>query len=100
MHDGIPGNIIVRVRAQYDSNCRIVSFSSFHFIIHPDVHIHLPNILVCDLFRFQIDQHKAFKNIVIEHKINLVVLFLRMNMLLPCHKSIAFSKLHQKFLQV
>ena len=45
------------------------------------------------LLCFQVNKNKALQYVIVKHKVNIIVLLLRMDMLLPCNKSIAFSKL-------
>ncbi len=100
MHNRITSNIIICIRTQHNTDCWVISFTAFQFIVHTDIHIHLFHILMRDLLRFQINKNKTLQYIVVKHQINIIILFFCMNMLLSCHKSISFSKLHQKLLQI
>ena len=41
------------------------------------IHVHLPDILIADLVRFQIDDVKHFENIIVEDKIDVIVVSVR-----------------------
>ena len=34
------------VGTEHDADGRVVAFRPFQFIVHPDVHVHLPDILI------------------------------------------------------
>lgn len=50
-----------------------------------------------DFAGFQIHQHKALKNIVVEHKVDIVVLFFCVDMLLAGYKGIALANSMRNF---
>ena len=100
MHDGIPGDVLVRIRAKDNTDGWVVSFAPLHLIVHTDINIHLPYITVGNLFGLQIDQHKALQNVVVKHQIDIVILLFGVNVLLSCDKGIALSKLHQELLEI
>lgn len=100
LKDRISGNVFVCIRTKNDPDRRIVAFCPFQFIVHPDIHVHLSYVLMGNLACFQIDQNKTFQDVIVEHEINVVILFFRMNMLLSGNERISFSKLHQKLLQI
>ena len=92
MHNRITGNIIICIGTKNNTDCWVITLTTFQFIIHTDIHIHLSYILMCYLLCFQVNEDKAFQYVIVEYKVDIVVLLLRMNMLLSCHKSISFSK--------
>lgn len=100
VEDGILGNVLVRVGAKDDADGRVIAFAALQFIVHTNIHIHLSYVLMGDFAGFQIHQHKAFEDIVIEHEVDVVVLFLCVDMLLAGYKSISLVQLHEKFLNV
>lgn len=59
---------------------------------------HLTNVLMRDLFGFQVNQDKAFQNVIVEDQIDVIILFLGANVLLPCNESVTLTKFHQEFL--
>ena len=59
MHNGIPSDVLICIRAKDNTDGWIVSFAPLHLIVHTDIHIHLAHITVGNLFGLQIDQHKA-----------------------------------------
>lgn len=44
--------------------------SAFQFIIHPDVHIHLSDILMRYTGGFKVNQQKTLENIVVKDQFN------------------------------
>ena len=97
VEDGILCNILVRVGAKDDTDGRAIPLAALQFIIHTDVHIHLPYVLMGDFAGFQIHQHKAFEDIVVD---DVIILFFCVDMLLAGYKGITFAKLHEQFLNV
>ena len=65
-------HILVRIRTEKNPDCGIVAIWTNQIIIHFDIHIHLPNILITQLIGFQVNQNKTTKMIIIEHKIYVV----------------------------
>lgn len=100
VENGILGNILIRVGAKDDADCWVIALAALQFIVHTDIHIHLPYVLMGNFAGFQIDQHKALEDIVVEHEVDVVVLFLCVDMLLAGYKGIALAQLHEKFLNV
>ena len=100
MQDGVFSNILVRIGAKDDADGRVIALAALQFVIHSDIHIHLTHVLMGDFAGFQIHQHKALKNIVVEHKVDIVVLFFCVDMLLAGYKGIALAQFHEEFLNV
>lgn len=96
MEQRIAGDILIRIRAENDSQCRTIPLATLELIIHPHIHIHLPNILMRDLGRFEVNQHEALENVVIENEVNEIVFFLGMNVLLARDERISLPHLHQE----
>lgn len=75
MQDGVFSNILVRIGAKDDADGRVITLAALQFVIHTNIHIHLTYVLMGNFAGFQIHQHKALKDIVVEHKVDIVVLF-------------------------
>ncbi len=97
---GVSGDIFISILAKKNSNGRIIIFSAFKFIIHSDIHIHLSDILMLYGRSLQINQYEAFQDIVIENKVNKIILSFGMDMLLACYKRKSFAHLEQKFFKI
>lgn len=52
----------------------IVIFHAFFFLKVFQIKIHLPDVLMLHLSNFQVNQHKAFQDAVIENKVNEMML--------------------------
>ncbi len=89
--NGESRDIGVRIRTENDSQSRVVSFGSLQFIKHPDVHIHLSDILMRYLCGLQIHQDKAFQDEVVENEVNEIVFLFRVDAMLAGDERIAFS---------
>ena len=74
--------------------------SAFELVIHPDVHVHLADILMRYLCRLQVDEAEAFEDIVVEDEVDVVVLLFGMDMLLASDEGKALAEFHQELLQV
>ena len=53
-----------------------------------------------ELAHFQINQDKAFQNVIVKHKVNKEVLPIQRELLLPCYERKAAPKLQQEVLQM
>lgn len=100
VEDGILCNILIRVGAEDDADGWVIALAALQFVIHTNIHIHLTYVLMGNFAGFQIHQHKTFEDIVVEHEVDVVVLFFCMNVLLAGYKGIALAKLHEEFLNV
>lgn len=96
----IPCDILVCICAKDDADGRAIRIRLYQFIVHAHIHVHLADILVSYFLGFKIDENEATNQVVIEHEVNEVVFLLRVYMLLPRNKGIAFAKLQEKFLQI
>ena len=75
VHYRIPCNILIGLGAQNDPERGVVALAPFQLIKHSDIHIHLSYVLMSYLSCFKIYQYKAFQNVVVENKVDVVVLF-------------------------
>ena len=82
MQDRIACDVLAGFATQQNANRGIVALFAFEFIVHPNIHINLADILMGDRAHFQINQNIAFQFDVIEHKVDVEVIQLSANMLL------------------
>ena len=80
MQNRVSGDIFICFGAKNDAYSWVVPFTAFQLVIHSDVHIHLPNILMSDLVGFQVDKYKTFQNIIVEYQINKIVLLFHLSL--------------------
>ena len=93
-------NGIVLILAENDANRRIF-FRQLHFaVVVVNIHLHLSDVLMLQLSDFQIEQHKAAEQAVIEHQIDHEMLFVKGKTNLPPDECEAGTKLQQELLQV
>lgn len=71
MQDRIACDVLAGFATQQNANRGIVALFAFEFIVHPNIHINLADILMGDRAHFQINQNIAFQFDVIEHKVYL-----------------------------
>ena len=67
-------------------------------VVH--VHLHLPNVLVRELAKLQIEEHKTAQEPVVEHEVHLEVVLLVGEALLPAHEGVSAPQLEEELLQV
>ena len=84
VQDGVTGNIFVGLRTEDDTDGRIVALAAYPLVIHSYIHIHLPDVLVRNGRRFEVDQYERFENVVVENKVDEVVLLFGADQFLPC----------------
>lgn len=100
LRQGVFYNGVALVGAQDDADGRIVALvhQLSGVVIH--IHLHLADVLVGQLPHLQVDQHEAFKDIVVEHQIDVEILAVQSEPFLPCHEGEAPSQLQQELLQM
>ena len=64
--NGVTSNILACLRTKYNTDGRIVAFRALQLIVHPNIHIHLPHILMGNSSKFQVDEDIAFQYNIIE----------------------------------
>src|SRR5207253_5274980 len=78
---------------------RIVVRGLFFLLKIAHVKIHLPDVAVCQLADFQINQHKTFEQIVVKHQVNVKMIAVNRHSLLSPDKREAASEFEQEGLQ-
>ena len=76
---------------------KVVVRSAFQFIIHPDVHIHLSDILMRYTGGFKVNQQKTLENIVVKDQVNIEIPSICGYMLLAINESITFPNSSNNF---
>lgn len=91
---------VALVRTEDDADGRVVALVHLLAGVVVDVHLHLPDVLMGEIARFEVDKDKAFQNIVIEHEIDVKVPPVEVDVLLPCNEGEAAPEFQEEFLQV
>lgn len=86
VQDRITSNGLVLLGAENQTDSGVVAFESVLFFIKADVAIHLPDILVGELPYFQVHQHDAPKQVVIEHQVDVEILVGEADTVLACYE--------------
>ena len=89
---GVAGDVLVGFRTKDDTDSRVVALAPYPLVVHPDIHIHLPHVLVRDGRRFEVDQHERFKDVIVENEVDEVVLFLCADQFLTRHEREALTQ--------
>ncbi len=100
MKHGISSNILIGVLAQDYADCGIITLCTLQIVVHAHIHIHLPDILMGDTLRFQVYQHVAFENDIVEYEVYIIILGTCANELLTFHESKALTHLHYEVLKM
>ena len=72
MHQGF-----TLISTQKDSNRRIIVLLHHISCVIVNIHLHLPDVLMGKVARFQVNQDKAFENIIVENEINIKMLWMQ-----------------------
>ena len=91
---------VALVRTEDDADGRVVALVHLLAGLVVDVHLHLSDVLMGEIARFEVDKDEAFQNIVIEHEVDMKVPPVEVDVLLPCDEGEAAPKFQEKFLQV
>lgn len=71
----VQGHVLAGLGAQDDTYSGVVALGTFHLVVHAHVHVHLPYVLVGDLVRLEVNQEEALEHVVVEHQVNVVVVY-------------------------
>ena len=96
MQDRVSRNVLAGFTTQQNADCGVVALFAFKFIVHPNIHINLTDILMGDRAHLQVNQNIAFQFDVVEHKVDVIIFRVGHNMLLPGHKSKALAHFHEE----
>lgn len=96
MQDRVSRDVLAGFATQQNANRGIVALFAFEFVVHPNIHIYLTDILMGDRAHFQINQNIAFQFDVIEHKVDVVIFRVGHNVLLSGHESKSLSHFHEE----
>ena len=86
MQDRVSRDVLAGFATQQNADCGVVTLFAFKFIVHPNIHINLADILMGDRAHLQINQNIAFQFDVVEHKVDVIIFRIGHNMLLPGHE--------------
>lgn len=64
------------------------------------VHLYLPDVLVRELAKLQVEEHETAQEPVVEHEVYLEVVLLVGEALLPAHEGVSAPQLKEELLQV
>ena len=70
----------------------VVVQSGFQLVIHPHIHAHLADVLMAKFAGFHVKQHKTLEQLVVKHQVNVEVLSLGADAMLPRHKCKALAQ--------
>ena len=89
---------IVLLLAEQNSNGGILG-RQFHLaVIVVHIHLHLPQILMCNAAEIEVDEDKTLEQAIEKYQIHIKVLFIKGQALLPTYEGIAFSQLQERML--
>ena len=97
---GVFDDGVALVRTEDDADGRVVALVHFLAGVVVDVHLHLPDVLMGEIARFEVDEDEAFQDIVIEHEVDMKVAPVEVDVLLPCNEGEPAPKFQKEFLQV
>ena len=86
VQNGVPSDGFVLLSAEDKTIGRAVTIGTSLRVEHSDIAVHLADVLMRKLAEFEIDQHVALENDVIEDKVDVELLVLEGEALLPGNK--------------
>ncbi len=96
MKHRVSGNVLVRLRAEQDTDGGVVACGALQLIVHADIHVHLPNVLMRDFPHLQVDKHVALEFDIVEDKVDVIVLRFGADVLLSRHEGEASAHFHKE----
>ena len=94
------GGVIDLLATEQNANGRILIWQLHDSVIIMDIHLHLPQILMRDLGKFQVKHKERTRQAVVEYEIDRVMLFIECETDLPPDKCEAFAKFKHEFLNM
>ena len=92
MKHGITDDRGVLLRAEDDPDRRIVVWTALNVISHAHVHVHLTDVLMRQLARFEIEQDEALQQVIVENQIDKKVFRVRADLYCLPTASIALTR--------
>ena len=91
---------VALVRTEDDADGRVVALVHLLAGVVVDVHLHLSDVLMGKIARFEVNEDEAFQDIVIEYEVDMEVPPVEVDVLLPCDEGEAAPEFQEEFLQV
>ena len=96
---GVADEGVVFIGAENDAERRVVALAAFQVVEKADIHVHLSDVGMAKLFRFEIEQDEALEQVVVEDEVHIEVAGLRADTELPPDEGKAFPHLHEEIPQ-
>lgn len=97
---GVFRDVLACLGAENQTDGGVVAFGAFEVIVHPHIHVHLPDILVGDFRGLEVNEQKGFQQVVVEDEVYVEVSDVCAYVLLACDKCVAFAEFEQEFLDM
>ena len=100
MEYGVFRDVLACLGAENQTDGGVVAFGAFEVVVHPHIHVHLPDILMGDFRGIEVNEQKSLQQVVVEDEVYVEVADICAYMLLPCNECVAFTEFEQKFLDM
>ena len=97
---GVTYEHVALVGTEQDADRWIVTFVHLLAGVVVDIHLHLADVLMGEIFCFEIDQDETFQDIIIKHEVDVEMSAFDIEMFLPSNEGKASAKFKQKLLQM
>lgn len=97
---GVTYEHVALVGTEQDADRWIVTFVHLLTGVVVDIHLHLANVLMGEIFCFEIDQNETFQNVVVKHEVDVEMSAFDIEMFLPSDERKTSAKFKQKLLQM
>lgn len=91
---------VALVGTEQDADRWIVTFVHLLTGVVVDIHLHLANVLMGEIFCFEIDQDETFQNVVVKHEVDVEMAASDVEMFLTGDERKTSAKFKQKLLQM
>jgi hypothetical protein len=98
--DRVARDRLVLLGAEDEADGRTVAFRASLAIEETDIAVHLTDVLVGKLAELEVDQQVALEDDVVEDEVDIEMLVLEREALLPRNEGEAFADLEQEMLQL
>ena len=97
---GVTYEHVALVGTEQDADRWIVTFVHLLTGVVVDIHLHLANVLMGEIFCFEIDQDETFQNVVVKHEVDVEMAAFDVEMFLPGNERKASAEFKQELLQM
>lgn len=100
LQHGVACDGFIFLGAENEADGGVVAFDFEEILVEADIAVHLPDILMGELADFEVDQDKAFQEVVVKDEVHIEFIILEDDTLLACDEGEAASHFEKEGLEI